>query len=630
MCGFVGCLSLDGSPVDVAQVEHMNGMLKHRGPDSTGLWHDNRVAFAFQRLSIMDLSEASNQPMSSGDGRYKIVFNGEIYNFKELRSELQALGYQFHTTGDTEVLLTAYIAWGKDCLPKLNGMWSFLIYDTVSGDLFGSRDRFGVKPLFIYRCKEQIQFASEIKAIRASNHYRGDVNWNVAAEFLLKQRLDFDHRTFFTGIEKISPGSAFCIDAHGRMQTWSYWELPTEGNRATQHVFEEYYAIFADAIRLRMRSDVPLGVFLSGGVDSTSIVCEMARQQDLLGVSERIRAFSFIHEEFDESPYIQDTLAQVNAQHELCGTEPAPLWNAVSTVLWYQDEPLPSINSVIGFELAKLAAQSRTKVVLNGQGADETAAGYASYFVSYWHSLLSDFMLGKMWKEIGQFSAAFGGSQTALLIEVFKSAMGAQFRRSRLYRMKAGRRQYERCLANDWFERDFKLSLECRDAPYTDMSLDAQLRNAITIEPLPLYLRAEDRNSMAHGVESRLPFLDFRLVSFLFSIDYKVKMNGPWNKHIQRVAMSNRIPSSVCGRTQKMGFPVPIRTWFAGPLYEVALQILSEPRTKERGIYNIHKIQADLRAHREGHIDVGTKLFNMLQFELWMRTLVDCGQRAGP
>jgi asparagine synthase (glutamine-hydrolysing) len=630
MCGFVACLRLDGSPVDVTQVIHMIAMLKHRGPDSTGLWHNDRLAFAFQRLSIQDLTEASNQPMSSADGRYKIVFNGEIYNFKELRCELQSLGYSFQTTGDTEVLLSAYIAWGRDCLAKLNGMWAFLIYDTVNRELFGSRDRFGIKPLFMYRCKEQLQFASEIKAIRSSSFYRGEVNWNIAAEFLLRQRLDFDQRTFFTKIEKIRPGTAFSVDANGDMSSWSYWNLPLLDNTHKDSPYEEYFSLFSDAVNLQLRSDVPVGVYLSGGLDSTSIICEVARLNWQRQISQPTHAFSFMHEEFDESGFIKDTLLKVNAVHRICTSEPLKLWDGIPEALWYQDEPVHSINAVIGFELSKLAAESGIKVVLNGQGADETTGGYSSYFANYWHSLLYEGSILKAWHEIGQYTSMFGGSQSRSFLSTVTTALRAEFRRSRHYRRLAGWRQRKRLLENDWFLPGFKEELGHQDAQYVDLSLDAQLRDSVAVDPLPLWLRIEDRNTMAHGVEARLPFLDYRLVSFLFSCRYDLKIRGFWNKHILRAAMTERIPSSVCERHEKMGFPVPIRTWFAGPLLDVAKQLLLDTRTSQRGIYNVPKIHADILAQRNGHPDISRRLFDVLQFELWMRAVVDGGQRASP
>jgi asparagine synthase (glutamine-hydrolysing) len=267
MCGIVAIASVNGARVDLDELDKMVAAIHHRGPNSSGIRDMNGVAFGFRRLSILDLSDVADQPMTSADGRFTIVFNGEIYNFIELRMELENFGYTFRSTGDTEVLLNAFIQWGWDCLPKLNGMWAFLIYDNHKRILFGSRDRFGIKPLFFHRCASHILFGSEIKAIRVNKRYQGDVNWNVATDFLIKRKLDCDERTFFTGIKKIGAGTAFEVDVDGRMRSWQYWTIPSFCGSDSADPRAEYSSLFSDSVRLRLRSDVPLGVFLSGGLD---------------------------------------------------------------------------------------------------------------------------------------------------------------------------------------------------------------------------------------------------------------------------------------------------------------------------------------------------------------------------
>src|SRR5689334_16836249 len=225
MCGIAVICGVAGKPADEAALKRMTQSLVHRGPDDSGLYVDGSVGLGFRRLSILDLSPAGHQPMTSDDGRFIIVFNGEIFNYVELRNELTAAGYRFHSSGDTEVLLNAYRHWGAECLPKLNGMWAFLIYDRSERRLFGSRDRFGVKPLFVNRQKDCVLFASEIKAIRASGLYRGGMNWRVASRFLIEGHLDDTGESFYEGIDPIPAGSAFELGLNGSWRSWKFWDL---------------------------------------------------------------------------------------------------------------------------------------------------------------------------------------------------------------------------------------------------------------------------------------------------------------------------------------------------------------------------------------------------------------------
>ncbi len=625
MCGFAAILSFDGAPVDQQQLARMTSIIRHRGPDSSGFWHDQHVGFGFRRLSIQDLTTASDQPMTSADGRFTIVFNGEIYNFVEIREQLRERGYEFRSTGDTEVLLNAFAEWGWDCLPKFNGMWAFLIYDKKRGVLCGSRDRFGIKPLFFQRARNALLFGSEIKAIRANNESNADVDWETAARFMIQRRLDVDQRSFFAGIEKVSPGTAFEVGRNGDIRSWDYWDIPPQDKDQSQDPRANYGSLFADSVRLRLRSDVPLGVFLSGGLDSTAIICEMARLRDASPSPQTLRAFSFIHEEYDESEFINDTVTQVDADLRRMTTDPMILWKDLPKTLWHHDEPVHSMTALIGFELARMTAASGIKVVLNGQGADETTAGYSSYFRNHWHSLLAASRFGEAWREIGDYASVFGASRSALYLGAVGTLARAQLQRSRSYRKLADKKKLRESLSNDWFTDDFCEYLQFEENPLLDLSLDAQLRGSVSRSPLPLYLRIEDRNTMAHGIEARLPFLDYRLVSLLFSTDNRWKMRGSWNKYVLRSAMKGRIPESVRVRPDKMGFPAPTRSWFARPLFDAACELLSDSRTRQRQIFRVDHILDRLKAHRAGEIDISERLFHVLQFEMWMRTVVDDG-----
>jgi asparagine synthase (glutamine-hydrolysing) len=556
--------------------------------------------------------------MISDDGRFVIIFNGEIYNYVELRKELIDAGYQFRSTGDSEVLLNAYRHWGADCLRRLNGMWAFLVYDRIRRSLFGSRDRFGVKPLFIHRDREQVLFASEIKSIRASGLYRGGVNWRIASRFLVEGLLDDSAETFYEGIKSVAAGSAFQLDAAGTLREWLYWDLNKLESPDVRDPAREFAELFEDAVRLRMRSDVPVGVCLSGGLDSTSILCAAARQRSESNQSERgpLQAFCYFAKEFDESRYIADTLAMTGAQLRDLATTPRALWDSVRRMLWYQDEPVHTMTAAVGYHLMNLVASHGIRVVLNGQGADETIGGYFSYFSDYWRELLGRGHWGRAVAEATAFARKHGGTPAGYIQGAALRLLAISLRHNPLYRAFAESRHARRVHSHSWFTRDltahFPKTVQQPDAN----QLNGVLKASVTKSPLPLYLRIEDRNSMAHSVEARLPFLDYRLVTYLFGLPAHWKVRGPSNKFILRDAMRGRIPESVRSRPDKMGFPTAGQKWFAQDLYEPMADTLASRAVKERGIYNVQNVIRDLDRHRRGEIDVHHDLFHLAEFEV--------------
>ena len=617
MCGFVAMLALDGMLADPVTVERMTESIAHRGPDDSGSYFSGPAGFGFRRLAILDLTPAGHQPMSTADGALTIVFNGEIYNYRELRQELQALGHVFRSTGDTEVLLYAYSQWGPDCLPRLNGMWAFVIHDKRRGTLFGSRDRFGIKPLYYHRGRGHLLFASEIKAIRASGLYRAAPDWAMASAFLQEGRLDESTQTLYAGVEQIPAATAFEVDMQGRLRQWRYWALDGAAAADVADPAAAFAELFEDSMRLHMRSDVPVGVHLSGGLDSTSILCASARLRASAGASDPLMAFCYMSREHDESKYIADTIPQTGAQIVPLETTPEQLWASLGRVLWFQDEPVHSMTPLIGFALMELTASSGIKVALNGQGADETIAGYGSYFRDYWHTLLSRGSVMQAWREIGSHAAAHGGGRGRPIARQLRHLVQARLHRLRAYRTLSRQRMLGRIRADPWFTDALRQCFAGEEPVREGSDLNASLARSMTREPLPIYLRIEDRNSMAHSVEARVPFLDHRLVSFVLGLPADWKLRGPWNKFVLREAMRGRIPESVRSRVDKMGFPVSARQWFRDLLYQPMLDLLHSRAARERGIYNVPVILRDIERHRTGEADVAVKLFRVAQFEIW-------------
>ncbi len=625
MCGFAGMVGFEGLPADKQAVDRMTASLFHRGPDEGGFYASRSVGLGFRRLAILDLTPTAHQPMISEDGELILVFNGAIYNYVELRHELQSLGHTFKSTGDTEVLLHAYQQWGHDCLPKLNGMWAFLIYDRQRSRVFGSRDRFGVKPLFYHRTNRYALFASEIKAVRASGLYQGGVNWKIASKFLLQGEINDGEERFFTDIHQLPPGTAFELDIEGHWKQWRFWSLGAIPSIDCKDPVQSFGELLEDSVRLRMRSDQPIGVTLSGGLDSTSIICMLAK---LKSESEHERmtalhAFSFITKEFDESSYIADTVIQTQATLHRFQEAPLELWDKMATVLWFHDEPVHSFNALVGFDLIRLTAKNGIRVVLCGQGADEVIAGYSSYFPAYWQMLIRQGGFGDAWNEIQSYTSVHGGSPWKyFLSSLGKAGLTALHHLPAYHALSVwkNQRKYQR---NTWFSPELCRYYENDVPEYLDLSLTAIQMRAVEHAPLPLYLRVEDRNSMAHSVETRLPFLDYRLVSLVFNIATKWKLRGPWNKFLLREAMRHRIPETVRTRVDKMGFPVPDQKWFAEDLYEPMQDLLASQAVRERGIYNVSAISHDLQRHRDGQGNVARRLFNVAQFETLTNLLKD-------
>ncbi len=617
MCGFVAYVGRTNLVAPLEIIPKMLRVIAHRGPDDEGTYYTERVGFGFRRLAILDLSPAGHQPMSDPTGLCTIVFNGEIYNYVELRKELSSLGHSFVSGTDTEVLLHAYLEWGDSFMERLNGMWAFLIHDRRTGRVFGSRDRFGMKPLFIHDSNDGFLIASELKSIRASGSYRDTLNLGVCARFFHESRLDNSESSFFDGIHSIKPGHALEIDVNGKLRTWCYWHVQRYPD-APDRPGERYAELFEQAVSVHMRSDVALGVNLSGGMDSTAIICAIARQWQPTGSTQPLRAFSFAADGFDESRYIDATLAQTHAQRETLSLSPMELWNSLDTVLWYQDEPVHSLTAVVGFHLSGLAARNGVKVILNGQGADETLAGYPTYFRDYWYSLLIKGRLPMLLGEVGSFCAMHGGSRTSRMIQAIKHAAQTELRKSPRYRAMARRRRLTRFLEDDWYDPELANALPEADE-FEAADLDSSLERSILYDPLPLYLRVEDRNAMAHSVEARLPFLDPRLVELAFSLPPEWKMRGGWNKFILREAMKGRIPDVVRTRPDKMGFPTPFSKWLQHELYASAKAVIEDRSLADLGLFRIENIRRDLERHRRGELDIAGKLFDVMQFAIWRR-----------
>jgi len=613
MCGIAALIRFDSQAPSTDALRRLSDAMHHRGPDDEGLMVHEHVGFAFRRLSIIDLSRAGHQPMESESGRFSIIFNGEIFNYVELRHELEGLGYRFRSNSDTEVLLNAYIEWNVGCLNKLNGMWAFIILDKRSGRCFCARDRFGIKPLYYMKSPEFLVFSSEVSAILSSNLCSHTVDRATIANYLFFGELDDSNATFYDNVTAVAPGTWMSIERNGNIRSGEYWKLPDETDGEPD--LDELYSLLYDAVRIRLRSDVPVGVFLSGGLDSTSILCAAALQ---LGQRSPISACAFMAPEFDESRYIADTIHQTGADLIPLDINRVNLWDELTRMVQYQDGPVHTPSALIGFCLCRLAAERGIKVILNGQGADETLAGYPSYFASYWHSLLSGLQFRRLLAQLEGYGAQHR-VQTAILVRaVLARYMKVQLNRMRPYRWAAASRHGRDLRAHPLYAPTLVGCLPRYRAHSGTCGLDETLRRSVTTSPLPLYLRVEDRNSMAHSIEVRVPFLDYRVVSAVMRIAGTRKMDGFWNKILLREAMRGKIPESVRTRPDKMGFATPDAKWIRSWAPQIEA-IFRSREFAERGFFNVPNLLGALKDHVDGARDWHEDIFRAVQVEQYLR-----------
>ena len=619
MCGFVVIVGRNGRKIRPEVVERMTQSLAHRGPNDSGIWIDHSVALGFRRLSIIDTSVRGHQPMISSDGANVVAFNGEIYNYVELRHELKSLGRHFRSASDTEVLLAAWQQWGDACVERFEGMYAFVIWDTKTNEFFGARDPFGIKPLYVHKGNDVVLLASEIKAIQASGIVETRVNWPVIARYLVDGELGGDPITCFEGIEEISPGHTFRVGPNTPLRLKKYFEIPTELD-AADRIPETVGAMLERAVQMQMRADVPLGVCLSGGLDSTAIICEMARNRFAFNSDHPLRAFNYNAPEFDETPYIDATLGQTGATLVQWQGAPQQLWDNFPKLLHFHDEPVHSMNALIGFELMGLARRNDTIVILNGQGADETLGGYSSHFPAYWTSLVMSGRPDRAWGEIRQFAKAFGFNAQQIAAQVSRRLALRTARELPGYEKMARAVRHRALQDHAWFESDLALQAP-NQRVRGELGLDAEQRRSLVSASLPLYLRIEDRNSMAHGVEVRVPFLDHKLASYALTMPLEWRIRGPWNKYALREGTRGRIPEMVRQRLDKMGFPTPESRWFANQLYESVRSVFDTPAARNRGLFRVDKILKMLDQSRGGTVTDHLPIFRAANVEIWLQML---------
>jgi asparagine synthase (glutamine-hydrolysing) len=627
MCGIAGKIYFDRERfVASEEVRAMGSAMSHRGPDGEGTWVDGNVGLTHRRLAIIDLSTAAGQPMCNEDESLWIIFNGEIYNFHELRQELEKQGHMFHTHSDTEVIIHAYEEYGRECLERLRGMFAFAIWDRRSHTLFLARDRVGKKPLFYFRGEDRFVFASEIKALLIDDTVQRQPD-PVAIDHFLALGYVPGPRTAFLGIHKLPPAH-WLEFRDGQLKMGRYWKLRYRPKRkiSTNDAIAEIHWHLGEAVRLRLASDVPLGAFLSGGVDSSAVVIHMA---ETMGRPVRTFSVGFGDPSFDERRFARQVAERYRTDHTELVVK-APVTDILSRLVWHYDEPFGDPSAVPSYAIAELTRQHVT-VVLNGDGADETFAGYDWYKMDrlIQRGKFAPLRLRQWFVELMRCFPA-NGSKTGLRWKAARLAEVLALPPSRRYAQwtehlgpNARQRLYSSAFTECVKESDpdslFASAFSQSDAEdWLDILLDADV-NLYLADDLLVKI---DRATMAHSLEARSPFLDHVVMELAASLPVSFKQAWGQKKRVLKASLRGRIPDALLDR-RKMGFSVPIAKWFHTDLREMAHDVLLSPRASERGYFNGTEIARLLHDHSANKVDHGRSLWDLLMLELWHREFVD-------
>jgi asparagine synthase (glutamine-hydrolysing) len=604
MCGIAGIFRPDGGTVDPALLARMSDRIRHRGPDGEGMFVNGPVGLAHRRLAIIDLSDAAAQPMANEDGTLRLVYNGEIYNYLELTEELVAKGHRFTSRSDAEVILHAYEEWGRDCLARFTGMWAFALWDSRKGELFCARDRFGIKPFYYARAGDTVLFASEIKALLAHPEVGTRPDDPLLLTFLAWGVLDHTGGTMFEGVRQLQPAHRITFSRTGGGVPERYWDLamnslpgrpsPVEDERAAG----AFRHLLTDAIRIHLRSDVPVGTCLSGGIDSSSLamlINGLIRAERPRSIGDRQKTFSIVFPDprFNEERFIDELVAAAGVEAEKATFGPEDVLRDLPRLIAVQDEPFGSLSIAAQYRVMELASRS-VKVVLDGQGADEELGGYLAYQASYVRGLLGGHQLSTALRELA--------GTTRHHRDFFSVALGQ-------LRVRAERR-----------------GLLLGEIPAVDRyggSLDEVLKREIFETNLPALLHWEDRNSMAFSIESRVPFLDHRVAVYLGALPLGQKIRDGVTKYVLRKAVRGLVPEAIRCRMDKMGFVTPEEAWMREGLAPFVLEVLTSASFRGRKYWDADRVLGSYRDYADGRTAYSPELFRIVCAELWLRMMFD-------
>ena len=631
MCGITGIVASDAlQPDDRERVLRMRDIIAHRGPDDAGLFADSRAALGHRRLSIVDLA-AGHQPLANEDETIWIVFNGEIYNHQSVRQRLESAGHHYGTRSDTETIVHAYEQWGSSAVEHLRGMFAFAIWDTSNRRLLLARDRLGVKPLYWARAGDRLLFGSEIKSILESGLMKPQAREDALPE-LLGTRYLSGTETLFKGIYRLQPGHTLVYE-RGDIAIRQYWDIPSRQQSdgvdrlSEADVVRKFRDLLQESVRIRLMADVPLGMFLSGGLDSSAIAALMSKMID-----RPLQTFSvaFHQRAFSELDYARQVAKAIKADAHEIVIDDQDFFGALPRLIWHEDEPIAHPSSIPLYFVSALA-RDHVKVVLTGEGSDELLAGYGKYprALANWRaggaygvvprqvrSWVANRIVRHVPGRIGRYAArsflAMPRTPEAMFFDNF-AAIGLGRQETLLSKRIAA-------LATP--EHAYGPSRAFFDAPNGRSTTLDRLLYADMKTYLVELLMKQDQMSMAASIESRVPFLDHQLVEFASGLPARMKLRGLTTKWILRQAVRDILPPEILTR-KKMGFPVPFGVWMRGPWKELARDVLLDPRSRQRGIIDADAVERLISAHAAGHTNGADAIWSLLNLELWYRTHID-------
>jgi asparagine synthase (glutamine-hydrolysing) len=604
MCGIYGFVG-DCPP---GLMQAMDASLVHRGPDDSGVWSDGRCAIGMRRLSIIDL-DGGRQPISNENGTIVVVFNGEIYNYRSLRSLLEARGHRFATRTDTECLVHLYEDRGADLVEWLDGMFAFAIWDQRNRRLLLARDRFGQKPLYYAQVGGGFLFASELKALLCHPRLPRKISERALSHYLSFGATP-DDEAILEGVRKLPPAHVMTLES-GRVRERRYWDLRPEPRQVSEEdAVDEVQFLVREAVRSHLIADVPVGAFLSGGIDSASIVGNMVA----LGARPKTFSIGFDDPQFDELRWARIIAEKFHTDHYELVVNP-DAWSLAEELVWYLDEPFADVSAIPTYLVSKLAA-AEVKVVLSGDGGDEVFAGYDRYPLELRETKLD---------RVPRLARSLLG---AIASQLPDRARGKNFLRH--ISLDPRLRFVD---GQSLFPADLKARLSgLDDAPLRERAgllggapgdRLGRLLYFDTMTYLPLdILTKVDRMTMAHSLEARPPLLDHHLVEAVFSLPSSVKLRGQRQKHVLKEAMKGLVPEAILARG-KWGFGVPIRRWFRGPLRDSVIDLLGDRKTRERGLTNPEFVRALIDEHLAGRRDQSVRMWALVMLELWCRRVID-------
>ncbi|HEY3580954.1 MAG TPA: asparagine synthase (glutamine-hydrolyzing) [Pyrinomonadaceae bacterium] len=638
MCGINGIAfsSKSGQLVSRPVLEAMRDVITHRGPDEEGIFIDRNVGLGHRRLSIVDVA-SGHQPMTNEDATLHITYNGEIYNHADFRESLEANGHVYQTHCDTETILHLYEEHGSACVDYLRGMFAFAIWDQRKQELFIARDRLGVKPLYYVRRDDgSLFFGSEIKTLLEASAVRPEINYTVLSDYLANHATSGEE-TLFKGVKRLLPGHVLTW-CDGEVNVRRYWDVDFTKDEADTRddktYIKQWSELFRESVRLRLMADVPLGMFLSGGIDSSAIAAMMSGM-----VSEPIKTFSvaFAEREANELEYARLVAETYKTNHHEIVVSPEQFFDALPRLVWHEDEPLAHPSSVALYFVSHLAAQ-HVKVVLTGEGSDEMLAGYGRYRRTIWN-----LSLGRRYNKLAPSFA-----RDALRSQIENTLPTGRLRQKLMRTFLVLSPELESIYFDNFavfptpmqqhmFTRETRARMHEID-PYVELrrvlshTKDMSLLDGLLYADIKTYLHEllmkQDQMSMATSLESRVPFLDHKLVEFTARMPDTMKLRGQTTKYVLREAMKGVLPEEILTRS-KMGFPVPIGTWFRGPFKSIIDEYVLSDRALSRGIFAPDFVRQIVALHQAGE-DHAERLWSLLNFEIWQRQFFDGEKSSAP